>query len=174
VGRNISAGPGWRVLGHMALVALVIGTSLTASATERVTLSLVMAGAIGWSFVPLLQLLTGLFLIRGAEPGRRLALLDRYFATGWPWALWILVVHGTFVLWPWSRRFGHYELAIAALVPILWTIKLLIEYCQRELHLDAHRARIRVVQHQALTYSLFAAYVFFAVSLWPRVVGFFA
>lgn len=165
---------GGRVLAQMTLVALVIGTSLTASATERVTVSLVLAGAIGWSFVPVLQLLTGLFLIRGSAPAHRLRLLDRYFATGWPWALWILAVHATFLLWPASRRAGHFVLAAVAVIPILWTVKLLVTYCQQELQLDPHRARIRVVQHQAVTYGLFFVYVFFAVSLWPRVVGLFA
>jgi hypothetical protein len=170
----MAGSPGWRVLAHMALVSLIIGTSLTSSATERVTVSLVLAGAIGWSFVPVLQLLTGLLLIRGADSGRRLGLLDRYFATGWPWSLWILGVHATFVIWPASRRLGQFALAAAALVPILWTVKLLVTYCQQELHLDPHRARIRVAQHQAVTYGLFFVYVFFAVSLWPRVVGLLA
>jgi hypothetical protein len=161
------------MLARMILVALIIGTCLTASATERVTMSLVLAGAIGWSFVPVLQLLTGLLLIRGAGGDSRLRLLDRYFATGWPWSLWILAVHAMFLLWPSSRRLGQATLAAAALIPILWTIKLLVTYCQQELQLEPHRARIRVGQHQAVTYGLFFAYVFFAVSLWPRVVGLF-
>jgi hypothetical protein len=168
------ASPGWSLLGRMALVALIIGTALTASATERVTVSLVLAGFIGWSFVPVLQLLTGLLLIRGTEARRRLRLLDRYFATGWPWSLWIVAVHAAFLLWPPSRRLGQVALAVVALIPILWTVKLLVAYCQEELHLDRHRARMRVGQHQAVTYGLFLVYVFFAVSLWPRVVGLFA
>ncbi len=79
-----------RVLGYMALVALVIGTSVSAAATERVTLSLVLTSALAWSFVPLLQLGTGLWLVRSAGAGRRVAALERYFETHRPWSLFIL------------------------------------------------------------------------------------
>ena len=162
------------MLARMALVAVIIGTSVTVSATERVTLPLVLAGSIGWSFVPLLQLLTGLLLIRGTARRRRLDLLDRYFATGWSWNLWILAIHVMLLLWPASRRLGILVIGIAAIVPIVWTLKLLFDYCRRDLGLDARSARARVFQHQAVTYALVVAYVAFAVSLWPRVVGLFA
>lgn len=162
------------MLARMALVAVIIGTSVTVSATERVTLALVLAGSIGWSFVPLLQLLTGLLLIRGTARSRRLDLLDRYFATGWSWNLWILAIHVTLLLWPASRRLGILVIGIAAIVPIVWTLKSLFDYCRRDLGLDPRGARARVFQHQAVTYALVVAYVIFAVSLWPRVVGLFA
>ena len=162
------------VLARMALVAVIIGTSVTVSATERVTLSLVLAGAIGWSFVPVLQLLTGLLLIRGTGRGRRIHLLDRYFATGWAWNLWILAIHVTLLSWPAGRRLGTLVIGMAAVIPIVWTLKLLFDYCRRDLGLDGRGARLRVFQHQAVTYALVVAYVMFAVSLWPRVVGLFA
>jgi hypothetical protein len=158
----------------MGLVALVIGASLTVSATERVTVSLVVADSVAWSFVPALQLLTGLFLIRGIRTSSRLDLLDRYFATGWAWSIWILGVHASLLMLPATRRFGVLAIAAAAAIPILWTMRLLLNYCRHDLGLDSHRARIRVGQHQVVTYTLFLTYVFFAVSLWPRIVGLFA
>lgn len=164
----------WRVAARMALVAAVIGTSVTVSATERVTLSLVLAGFLGWSFVPLLQLGTGLLLVRGAEARRRLDLLDRYFALGWAWNLWVVVIHGVLLMWPAGRRLGVTAVGIAAVVPIVWTLELLFDYCRRDLGLDHHGALVRLVQHQVVTYSLVVAYVVFAVSLWPRIVGLFA
>lgn len=163
-----------RLAGRMALVAVIIGTSVTVSATERVTLSLVLAGTIGWSFVPVLQLLTGLLLIRGRAGEGRVRLLDRYFALGWPWALWIVGVHATLLMWPAGRRLGLMVIAATAAIPILWTLRLLLDFGRRELGFDSRQARIRVGQHQALSYVLFLTYVFFAVSLWPRVVGLFA
>lgn len=174
MGRNVSSKPGMRLAGRMALVAVVVGTSVTVSATERVTLSLVLAGTIGWSFVPLLQLLTGLTLIRGRARDSRVDLLDRYFALGWPWSVWIIGIHATLLMWPATRRFGLLPVAATALIPILWTLRLLLEFSRRELAFDTRQARIRVGQHQALSYVLFLTYVFFAVSLWPRVVGLFA
>ena len=48
-----------RLFGQMALVAVVIGTSLSVSSTERIDLLLVLSTSITWAFVPVLQLLTG-------------------------------------------------------------------------------------------------------------------
>jgi hypothetical protein len=170
----MAANPAKRLLSRMVLVALVIGTSVTVSATERVTLSLVLAGGIGWSFVPVLQALTGLLLIRGVDRRPRLELLDRYFATGWLWNLWIVAIHVTLLVWPAGRRLGILVIGAAAAVPIIGTLRLLLRYSQTELGFDAHGARVRVLQHQAVTYALVLAYVSFAVSLWPRVIGLFA
>jgi hypothetical protein len=164
--RNISS-----LAGRMALVALVIGTSVTASATERVTIPLVLAGAIGWSFVPILQLMTGLLLVRGARSGQ-VRLLNRYFATGWPWLLWILAAHAAFIAVPATRNIGLWFAATAA-APILWTIYLLDRFCRQELGLDARLTRWRIGVHQAATYVLVAAYVWVAVALWPRIIRLF-
>jgi hypothetical protein len=158
-----------KVFGRMALVALVIGTSVTVSATERVTLSLVLAGTIGWSFVPVLQLLTGLVLIGDSSRDRPKA-LDRYFATHWPWSLWILTVHAVILTTPLFRSVG-FTLAITAGIPLIWTVRLLLGFCRSELGMDLRQARRRVGLHQAATYLLVLAYISFAVALWPRVVG---
>ena len=174
MGRNVPENAGVRLAGRMALVAVVVGTSVTVSATERVTVSLVVAGTIGWSFVPVLQVLTGLLLIRGRGRQTRISLLDRYFALGWPWALWIVGVHATLLMWPGGRRLGLLVVAATAAIPILWTLRLLLDFSRRELGFDTRQAQIRVGQHQAVSYILFLIYVFFAVSLWPRVVGLFA
>ena len=160
-----------KLLGRMALIALVIGTSVTVSATERVTLSLVFAGAIGWSFVPLVQLLTGWLLVRGS--GRdRVRLLNRYFGMHWPWSLWILVTSATFLVSPVARRFS-WGITLTAGVPILWTLWLLVRFCRDELGLDIVRSWRRVVVHQAATYGVALAYILVAVALWPRILGLF-
>lgn len=160
---------GVRLFGRMILVALVIGTSVTVSATERVTLSLVVAGAIGWSFVPVLQLLTGVMLVRGFD----VQLLDRYFAMGWPWSLWIVATHAALLLSSGGRGLGMW-ITLTATVPILWTIWLLLAFCREDLGLDLRQCRRRVAAHQAITYALVLAYVWLAVALWPRIVGQFA
>lgn len=156
----------------MALVALVIGTAVAASATERVTLSLVLTGAIGWAFVPVLQLLTGLVLV-GRAGGDRVWLLDRYFATGWPWLMWILAAHAAVVVIPISRNLGLWMVATAA-VPVLWTGRLLWAFCREALRLDRTQTRRAILVHQGVTYALVLAYICIAVALWPRIVGQFS
>ncbi len=153
----------------MTLIALVIGTSVTVSATERVTVLLVLAGALGWSFVPILQLATGLILIRGA--GARTRRLSGYFATHWPWSLWILTAHAAMLLSNFVRTYGLW-LAPTAVVPMLWTVRLLLGFCREELRLDNRQCRRRVAMHQVTTYVLVLVCVAFAVALWPRLLWF--
>ena len=159
------------LLGRMALVALIIGTSVTVSATERVSVSLVLAGAIGWSFVPLVQLCTGLLLVHGAARAR-VQLLAGYFAMHRPWSLWILAAHAVFLLSPAARRYNLWVVVTAA-VPIVLTVRALLRFCRDELHLDHRRAWQRVVVHQSATYTIALAYIFAAVALWPRLLGLF-
>jgi hypothetical protein len=137
------------------------------AATERVTASRVVSGARGWSVVPLLQLLTGLILIRGARE-ERLRQLERYFALHWPWSLWILADHAALLLLP-TRALGTW-LALTGIVPMAVTARLLLQFTRTHVTRD-HRAAIRrVVLHQALTYSIFLAYAAVAVALWTRVL----
>ena len=159
------------LLGRMALIALAIGTAVTASATERVTLSLVVAGAIGWSFVPLLQLLTGWILVSGFARDR-VRLLDRYFATHWPWSVWILASYATLIMLPGARRFAFW-FTVSAVLPILWTLRLLLRFCREEMGLGLSQSWTRVAAHQTVTYTIVFAYIFVAVSLWPRILGLF-
>jgi hypothetical protein len=185
-GPNVHDNSRVQTLGRMALIALVIGTAVTVSATERVTISLVAAGAIGWSFVPVLQLLTGWLLLSGPVvaggpvpgvatgpvPGSGLA-LDRYFATHWPWSLWILAVHGGFLMLPAIRTVGLLFVVTAA-VPVIWTVRLLLVFCRDELRMSRRQSWRRVALHQAVTYLLVFGYITFAVALWPRIVGLFS
>jgi len=163
-----------RVVARMALVALVIGTSVTVSATERVTLSLVLAGTIGWSFVPVLQVLTGILLVRRPGPGASVpgmtAALERYFATGWPWLLWILGLHGVLLMFPGTRSLGLLPV-MTAVLPMIWTVRLLVALCRRDLAMGRAMAWRRVAVHQTLTYLLVLLYIALAVALWPRIVG---
>lgn len=168
---NCDKGAGARLVARMVLVALVVGVSVTSSATERVNLSLVISGALGWSFVPVLQLVTGLLVVRRPSIGA-IASLDKYFATGWPWLLWILALHAVFILFPATHAFGRL-LMLTAVAPMLWTVRLLMQLCRHELGLDARTSLRRVLVHQGVTYSVVFAYISIAVALWPRIVGLF-
>jgi hypothetical protein len=151
----------------MVLVSLVIGTATAVAATERVTASIVVSGALGWSFVPVLQLLTGLILIHGGR-GARWRTLERYFELHWPWSLWILAYHAALLLLP-TRTLGTW-LALTGVVPMLVTARLLLRFTQEHVTEDRRAAIRRVVLHQAVTYSVFLAYAAVAVALWTRVL----
>jgi hypothetical protein len=150
-------------------VAAVVGTSVTVTATERVDAWLVLAGVLGWSFVPLVQLATGIVLVRGS--GVRLtSALESYFATGWPWALAILAAHAGLLMIPWVR--GHaFWLASLGVPAAFMTIRLLLALCRGPLRMEPRQARRRVAEHQLLTLLIVVLYVQVATALWPRVVG---
>ena len=158
-----------RIASRILLIALVVGTSSAVAATERVTAALVLAGALGWSFVPGLQLLTGLLLV-GATRRDRLTALERYFDMHWPWSLWILGASMALLMLPVTRTFGVW-IAMTAAVPLIWTVGLLIGYCRDVLQMPPAQARRRVALHQIATYAIMLAYINAAVALWPRIVG---
>jgi hypothetical protein len=154
-----------RLLGQMTLVALVIGVSLSAASTERVDFRLVLSTSLAWSFVPALQLLTGLVLTRGSAD--RLRALEAYFRTHVPWSLWILGVHALFVVATPARDAALW-VALTAVVPAVLTARALLALCRSRLALSPRAARRRVAVHQALSYGLVLLYVEFAVALGAR------
>lgn len=159
-----------RLVGQMVLVALVIGTSVAAAATERVTLSLVLTSTLAWSFVPVVQLLTGLGLTAGAATGRRLYALERYFETHPAWSLWILAVHAVFLLWPAARGLTLL-LVPTGILPAVLTVRALRRVCSEALGMPAAAARRAVAVHQAITWMIVGAYVGWASAYVPRLVG---
>ena len=162
-----------RLLGHIALVALIIGTSVSAAATERVTISQVVTSAIAWAFVPVIQLATGLWLVRTAGAGRRVTALERYFATHRPWSLFILLVHAVLVSWTPARGYALFFIPLAA-IPIAMTVVALKQVCRDVLGMTAAGARRAVAIHQAMTYLVVAVYAGWAGAYLPRLVGLFS
>lgn len=154
----------------MALVALAIGTSVAAVSTERVTASLVLNSALAWSFVPLIQLATGLWLVRQAPNRRRIQALEAYFETHRPWSLFILAFHGVMLAWPAARSFTL-VLAPAALVPIALTGLALTRVCREVVGVSPLAARRMVLLHQLMTYLVVSAYAAWAAAYVPRLLG---
>lgn len=150
----------------MTLVALVIGVSLAAGSTERIDAGLVLSTSLAWSFVPVLQLLTGLVLTRGSRD--RIATLDAYFGTHAPWSLWILGVHALFLVVSPARDAALW-LSVTAVLPAVLTARALIILCRSRLGLSTWEARRRVALHQFLSYALVLLYVDFAVALGARL-----
>lgn len=120
--------------------------------------------AITWCWVPLFQ-----FLIARAVAGRRGdALLA---STNVPWSLWLVAASAA------TGTFGYAMygwMLLLALVPIVITPRLIHRFFVRTLN-DRPRAAIRrTVAHQVLTWLVAALYLDRAVSLWPRIVGWFS
>jgi hypothetical protein len=158
-----------QVLGSMSLMALVMGTAAAVLGTGRVTVPLLASTTLVWSFVPVVQLLTGLVFVRRSNRPTAEA-LAAYFSTGTPWSVWILTVTGAALLWPdlWSRLLW---LLPTTLIPIVLTSRALWRLRWLELGDSSGSALRRVVLHQSLTQAIIVAYIAWAVALWPRIVA---
>ena len=152
----------------MLLTAMVIGTATAVAGTGRVTLSLVASGTFVWAFVPVLQLLTGLLLVRGTPIGTMRG-LEGYFARHHSWSLWLLTVAAAVLLLP---HWTYSSLAILAssLVPAYIGARRLAAFCRDDLGFSAATSRRRLLLHQSLTYLFLLLYVDYATELAERVL----
>lgn len=154
------------LLSRMALIALVIGASTAVVGTGRLSPSLVVSGTLLGSVVPVLQVLSGLLLIRRAD----WRTLDGYFSTHRSWSMWLLTFAVAVLLLPDPGGAVVY-LAATAAVPMILTAKALAAFCRDSLGLGRTAARRRVALHQVVTYAAVLAYTDFAVALMPRILA---
>ena len=155
------------VISYIASTALILGTATAVMATGRITLSLVLSGALVWSFVPVFQVLTGFFFVRGRRTPRGVA-WARYFAPGWYWWLWYLVIAAIILMVPRSAAFLYYFLCTFP-IPATLTARALVAL-RREVHGDNAFTAVRhVAVHQGVTYLALATYIGWTVALWARL-----
>lgn len=160
--------PGVKLAGQLTLIALVIGTSLSAASTERADATLVLWTMLGWSVVPALQLLTGCVLVAARRRLGLAAALECYFGTHVAWSLWILGVHALFVVLAPARDAALW-VAVSAVIPAGLTARRLFVVCRDQLAMPATVAMRQLALHQSISYGLLLAYIDFAVALRARV-----
>ena len=142
------------IAARIALTAVVLGTVTSIVGTGRVTLSLVLSGTAMWSFVPLLQLLTGTFFICGPNASA----LREYFATGRAWLVWYLALAFVFLAWPDPGLF-ILPLVATLIIPAALTVRALRRLATWR----------NVLLHQAATLALVVCYVAWAIGGWDRL-----
>jgi hypothetical protein len=153
---------------HVALIAIVMGTATAVAGAGRLDASLVASTTLVWSFVPLIQLLTGIVIVTGRTTSKALA-LERYLMTHRAWSLWMLALAASVLLVP-NGALAVSRLALTFVVPLAVTALALMRL-RRELYGDARGAAwLRVAVHQGLTLGIIAIYVHWATALSPRLV----
>ena len=158
------------VVGQMMLTALVIGTVAAALGTGRVTVPLIVSTTVMWSWVPVVQLLTGVVFV-GRVPRRGEALME-YFETGSYWTVWLLTSAAVVLLAP--KPFAVLFYAVAtALVPAVLTARALARLRRQRFGDRPSAAWRRALLHQALTHGVVIGYFAWAVALWPRLRALF-
>jgi hypothetical protein len=152
----------------MALIALVIGITTSVAATGRTTLMLVASGAVCWSFVPVVQLFTGVLFVRGARIPRAQA-LERYFALHRPWSLWLLGCALVLLLMP-NQQDWILPVAASGVVPLILTNRALARAGHHDLGFTSAIARRRLITHQLATWAVGLAYAEYAGRVVSRFV----
>ena len=163
-----ATGRGGVLAGRLLLALAVIGTSVAAAAASRVSIELVGGIGLSWSFALLVQLLAAAAIIVPARARTVTALraFELWFQAHVPWSLWFLVPALYFSLA--GRRVTETPLAVAALVPMAWTIVLLHAFAARVLR--SRRAAAVVLLHQGIVWGLALCYVAYAIGGWDRVL----
>ena len=162
--------PWWRALIVPALLAGLLGVVTAAAATGRVVASLVLSQTLCWSFVPVLQLMTGSILIgsAGQRPVSFARAIELFFAAHGPWSLWLVAIGGLQMLTP------NQNIVLASTVaPAMWTAWILFGYSREVLALPSRQAWTRVIAHQTAIVLLILTYIELSSRLSVRVIGLF-
>ena len=157
-----------RALKMPALLAVMLGLLNATAAAGHVTASLVASEIVAWSFIPVLQLLTGSALIASAA-GRRVTFpraLELLFAAHLPWSLWLVVTTVLQTVNP-----DPYIVIGSGVVPMAATVALLLAFGREVLSLNGREARVRVFAHHAATALVIVGYIELATRLSVRIIG---
>jgi hypothetical protein len=158
------------ILQYVLLMSLLVAGAAGASATGRVTLSMLVSLGISWMFLPLLHLLVAAALVASAPRpavggNRAVALLLMGHA---PWSLWILLAATL------AAAFGYdawLPMLFVALVPIALTFRIVHAFCLEVLRTSQRGAIARTLLHQSITGLIGVVYLEKTVGLVPRIYG---
>ena len=148
------------------LSALVIGTAIALSTTHSVAPVVVASVTTWWSFAVAIQLAAGLILIAPAR-GRTVPLaaaVDLFFAGHGPWSLWLL----TIAVIGLATYVPAETLIATALLPLLWTARIVYVFCREVLRDDRRLALKRTVGHQGFILAFLVVCGLMAIAALPR------
>jgi hypothetical protein len=164
----------WFVVGlrRPAFVALLIGSMIAMTATDRIGVGLVLSVGLCWSFATVVQTAAAAGVI-AAFPGRIVGgarALDLFFMSAGPWSLWLLTLGAWAGLAADHTAIPRVALATAA-VPIVWTAVIVFAFCRSVLNASFRGALTATLIHQAAIWIFTAVYISTAVQAWPRLLG---
>ena len=157
-----------RALSMPLLLAMMLGLLNATAAAGHVTFGLVVDEIASWSFVPLLQLITGAALIASA-PQRRISFarsIELLFAAHAPWSLWLIAASVGQTIYP-----SPYLVVGSGAVPMVVTAILLTAFGREVLGLSPLASRLRMLAHQAVTLLLILTYIELGTRLSVRILG---
>ena len=170
--RDHNRGPLMLLARKPLLFLLFCGCVVSLGASGRVTLRLIVDGAISFAFVPACCL-AGLAVVwrlgpRSTLPFARVA--DAFFAGFTPWLVWMIVGGGVFGLVP-PRAFSpwFFPVLIAGTVPLVWSLRIDWRFFRDTLGRSPRQALRDLVVHRAIAWTGGVAY-FLGIAIWYDVL----
>jgi hypothetical protein len=158
-------------VGQVLLLLLVLGSFVSFAASGRLSVRLVLDGAISFAFIPALEVLAFyLVVLRWRERFAFRNGLRPFLAGNVPWLYWLVAIGALLsVVPPRTIGFGLVEFVVAsAIVPFVWAfwndVRHLTECCGRPKS-DAIRDALL---HRAIGWGLGILY-FFGIAIWSLV-----
>ena len=149
------------------LVVLVLSAFVSFTASGRLTLPLLLEGAIFWGFVPVLQtlLMVGIVVAfaRGQTPMPKA--IDLFFMGYGPCLLWMLAVVGSCLFFPsrqiylWPHEFG-WILPVSLIGAWLWSNVISVAFLRGALNLTALRAALALLLYTVIFWGVLLYYLF--------------
>jgi hypothetical protein len=106
----------WTLIRRPLLLLLVMGCFVSAEASGRFSVRLIVDGAISFAFLPLFEIASLGIVARGRERGMTFVdAVDRFFGTDTSWLLWVVAMIAI-------RAVESPQLATAPPQPLFWAL----------------------------------------------------
>lgn len=176
--RELARADARRTWWHKPLVlAFVLGCALSASASGRFSLRLVVDGALSFAFVPALAILALAVVGRTGNRGRLPFghLVDLFFTGNGPWLLWLIAAAALTLILP-PRDFGPWiiPLELSLLIPLAWSLYIDFHFFREVMDRTSGGATKAVILHRLIAWIGFIAYFDGRAAwseVWPRLAA---
>jgi len=153
------------------LLLLFLGCDVSLAVSGRLTLRLIVDGAISLAFVPFFCL-AGLAVVWRRHPRvtpRFASVGDAFFAGFTPWLVWLTVAGAVFGLVP-ARAFGSwfFPMLISGAVPLAWSLRIDWGFFRETFGRPQHAWRDLMI-HRAIEWIGVGMY-FLGIALWYDVL----
>ncbi len=154
------------------LVALVFSAFVSFTVSGRLTILLLIEGAVFWSFVPVLQMLLMAGIVSAFARGRMPMpkALDLFFMGYGPCQLWMLAIAGSCLFFP-LRQIYLWPVELGWILPVsligawLWSNIISFAFLRGALNLTALKAALALLLYTALFWGIILSYLFAMESL---------
>lgn len=158
---HVRASSGY-VLFYVVFLSALTGACAAFAATGRITASQLLSLSITWAFLPILHVLIAR-IVMGKQVGV-------FLAGHAPWSLWLIAAAAMTGLFGYA---AYWWMLLLSIVPGVLTLRIVFAFSVQVLGLARRAAIRRTLVHQSITWAIALIYLERAVSLIPRIQGFF-